>query len=146
MQVREALAATTTPKKADKKSGAVKRDARNDKLFQQGIDFYLEGNWRQAVSVWQQILQNDPKYPQVRDYVAKAQEKLGARKNEAPLDEARLAHAEDFYRQGLLKYRQRQFDEARTLWEQALTVNPGLAEAKRGLERIQAIQQALDKK
>jgi tetratricopeptide (TPR) repeat protein len=84
----------------------------------------------------------DPDFPQVRELLQKVQGQAEDHRVEETSPQNKL-QGETYYKQGLLLYRQRHYAEARDCWRKVLTVDPGHAEAKRGLERIEAILQAL---
>ena len=54
--------------------------------------------------------------------------------------------AKEMYKKGLLNYRQHSYHEASDCWKKVLVLDPENTDAKRGLERIEAILSALDKK
>jgi tetratricopeptide (TPR) repeat protein len=123
----------------------VRREKATQTLFQRGMQYYLDGKREPAVEAWKQVLAKDPAFPQVRELLAKVQAQgEEARKEEVNVEDKRKSENE--YAQGLLMYRQRHYNEARDYWKKASVLDPGNADVKRGLERIDAILRALDSK
>ncbi|RMF42881.1 MAG: hypothetical protein D6751_11370 [Deltaproteobacteria bacterium] len=57
-----------------RRSGLTPEDAR--RLYLEGIDLYTRGQYRQAISAWQQVLTLDPNHERARSNIAKAERKL----------------------------------------------------------------------
>lgn len=56
------------------KSGLKPEDA--PRLYLQGIDLYTRGQYRQAIDIWKQVLELDPKHERARSNISKAERKL----------------------------------------------------------------------
>ncbi len=56
------------------KSGLKPEDA--PRLYLEGIDLYTRGRYRQAISLWKQVLELNPRHERARSNIAKAQRKL----------------------------------------------------------------------
>lgn len=57
-----------------RQSGLTPKDTR--RLYLEGIDLYTRGQYRQAISAWQQVLTLDPNHERARSNIAKAERKL----------------------------------------------------------------------
>ena len=111
-------------------------------LFQQGLMEYMEEKYPAAVTAWEKALALNPRLDTARAYLAKAKANLpqiDKIRRPAAVATATQEQAEEAYRQGLQQYRQKKFSEARELWQKTLQMDPGHADARRGLERIDAI-------
>jgi tetratricopeptide (TPR) repeat protein len=134
--VQPAAAAARSPQKAPA------AELQAQELFQQGLMDYMEEKYARAVAAWEKALALNPRLESAQAYLAKARSNLpqtAPSQRPAPAATATAEKSEELYRQGLQQYRQKKFAEARDLWQQAVALNPENADARRGLERIEAI-------
>ena len=78
-------------------------------------------------------------------HIARLLKKIGAapRKNEAVVDPAARAvedrDSQQYYLEGVIYYQKGDYEKARRVWNEAVRLDPGNADAKAGLERIEKI-------
>ncbi|MEW6517092.1 MAG: PorV/PorQ family protein [candidate division FCPU426 bacterium] len=133
------------PRAKAQRAGSREQEAQD--LFVQGLAYYADSDFTRAIAKWRAALETDPSHVQAAAYLAKAE----TQKPQQPLpdvtpttSERQRQEAQTLYESGLVKYRQREFAQARALWQKTLALDSRHADAQRGLERIEAILKAFE--
>ncbi len=113
-------------------------DSASQKIFQQGVSHYIEGNFQSAIEEWQKISTERVKFPELREYMAKARANLlevklsvqsGPIKGDKQQIETLARNAYTYYTLGNMK-------EAIAAWEKVATLDPSNEEAKWALKQM----------
>jgi tetratricopeptide (TPR) repeat protein len=113
---------------------------REDALFERGSQNYINGNYESALADWQKILASNPNRPLIQEYVAKAKNKVLEEKLHARgLDSNTTKKtADSMARAAYTYYSIGKTDEAISLWEKVLALDPDNADAQAALKRAKA--------
>lgn len=126
----------------DKMLAGVKRtEIENKKLDQipdlltKGSLLSVQGHPTEALMVFQQVLDLDPKNIEARDQILEVQQ---AMKHDGPIIDAPVVYddAEIAYREGLRYYGNEEYDKAKQAFQQALKIKPTHRDAKEALTRL----------
>jgi tetratricopeptide (TPR) repeat protein len=116
-----------------------------DEAYNQGIRFFLDGQYDRALQVWNRLLASSPDRSNLREYIEKA-EKMKLQEEIASLKLKQMQQndkGDRLIRQGYTLYRLGQTDKAITLWERALAIDPSSSEAASALKEARAKRELL---
>lgn len=99
-----------------------------DKLYARGVDYYARGDYKNARSIFKQILAKEPNNAAAQDYLKRAEKAFDDRITE-------------IFNTGMIKYTEGDYEEAINAWNNVLKIDPHHASA---LEYIQKAREKLD--
>jgi tetratricopeptide (TPR) repeat protein len=104
-------------------------------LLTKGSLLSVQGHHTEALIVFQQVLDLDPKNVEARDQISEVEQ---AMKHDGHIIDAPVVFddAESAYREGLRYYGNEEYDKAKQAFQQALKLNPTHRDAKEALARL----------
>lgn len=96
-----------------------------------GIHYFDEKEYRKAVNMLSSVARKSRDCPERDKYLVKARKIL-------------KEMADDYYRRGLVKFREQKLDEAIKNWRKVLEYEPGHRKAKEYIEKSRKIQESLE--
>jgi tetratricopeptide (TPR) repeat protein len=129
--------------------------------YKQGINYYLAGEFREAIRQWEEVLRMEPSHKGAREYMAKAKERLKISEEGIgypPYEEGVEEYVKELekngttdkekeeliavhYQDGLVAYAQGDLSQAMKEWQIVLKLDPGHKKARRALIKLQAEQE-----
>jgi len=127
--------------------------------YKQGINYYLAGEFREAIGQWQEVLRLEPSHKGAREYIAKAKERLkmteegvgeySPYKEEieeyvkelekaSPTDKEKEELIATHYQDGLIAYAHGDLSQAMKEWQIVLKLDPEHKKARRALIKLRA--------
>jgi tetratricopeptide (TPR) repeat protein len=100
-----------------------------EKHYIQGIDYYAEGEFKNALKEWEEVLRIDPQHEGAKEYIKKANDKIASAnsrrgKSEPAVRGSGEEKIEVYYKQGINYYLAGEFKEAIKQWEEVLRMEP----------------------
>ncbi len=126
--------------------------------YRQGINYYLAGEFKEAISQWEEVLKMEPRHNGARGYIAKAKERLkksgegigyGDYQEEieeyveeiektGTTDEEKEELIAMHYQDGLVAYAHGDLSQAMKEWQIVLKLDPEHKKARRAIIKLQA--------
>jgi len=150
-----------TAKSRSKESKPAARKAEEEKIdvyYKQGINYYLAGNFREAIEQWEEVLRIDPAHKSAQEYIVRAKERLkisGELIGYSPYEEEIEKYVKELekngttdkekeelismhYQDGLVAYAHGDLSQAMKEWQIVLKLDPEHKKARRAIIKLQA--------
>ncbi len=141
-----------------RKKGRTKspREEKIEVYYRQGINYYLAGEFKEAIGQWEEVLKMEPSHNGAKGYIAKAKERLkisgegigySGYEEEIEeyikeLEESGTIDKEELitmhYQDGLVAYAHGDLSQAMKEWQIVLKLDPGHKKARRAVIKLQA--------
>jgi tetratricopeptide (TPR) repeat protein len=123
---------------ASAKKSASKKSPLN-KPYQNGIHFYLEGNYRGALCEWEKVMAKDPRFENVQAYIEKAKNKQLEARLEAATKEKKTSTMEldVLNKQAYTLYMLGKVESAIKTWRKVILIDPNNKDAQVALQEAQ---------
>jgi tetratricopeptide (TPR) repeat protein len=111
------------------------KEQREDSVFNQGMEFFAQKRYADAISLWEKILLVNPGHTGAKEQIALAKTELAKiDENRRQNEQARLQKkAENIVAQAKKAYRDNRWEKAQSLFKEALTLSPGNKEIESSL-------------
>lgn len=114
--------------------------------FTKGVEFFVNNNYDEALSMFNKALQIEPDNSMIKTYIGKVKGKLKATMGGKSLTAAQIAEIKSLYYTGLKKYTAGDLKGAISDWKKVLQINPNDIKTLKSIEKAQAELAELEKR
>jgi len=157
-KARDKIAGATSGKQEKRDTAKRPEEEKIEVYYKQGINYYLAGEFKEAISQWQEVLKIEPSHKGAIEYIAKAKERLKISEEGigySPYEEEVEEYVKELektgttdkekeelitthYQDGLVAYAHGDLSQAMKEWQIVLKLDPEHKKARRALIKLQA--------
>ncbi|MDH5662096.1 MAG: tetratricopeptide repeat protein, partial [Elusimicrobiota bacterium] len=157
-KARDKVARANSRGKGSKDEARNPREEKIEVYYRQGINYYLAGEFKEAIGQWGEVLKMDPQHNGARGYIAKAKERLKISgegvgysdyheeieeyvkelEKTGTTDEEKDELIAMHYQDGLVAYAHGDLSQAMKEWQIVLKLDPEHKKARRAIIKLQA--------
>jgi len=157
-KARDKVARVNSQKTKGKTTARSAKEEKIEVYYRQGINYYLAGEFKEAIRQWEEVLKMDPSHNGAKGYIAKAKERLKisgegmvysgyeeeVEEYVKELEKTRTTDQEKeelvamHYQDGLVAYAHGDLSQAMKEWQIVLKLDPEHKKARRAIIKLQA--------
>ena len=157
-KARDKIASANSRREKEKLTTRRPEEEKIEVYYKQGINYYLAGKFKEAISQWEEVLKMEPAHKGAREYMAKAKERLKISEEEigySPYEEEVEEYVKELektgttdkekeeliamhYQDGLVAYAHGDLSQAMKEWQIVLRLDPEHKKARRAIIKLQA--------
>lgn len=157
-KARDKIARANSRGKGNKGTARSAKEEKIEVYYRQGVNYYLAGEFKEAIRQWEEVLKMEPSHNGARGYIAKAKERLKIEgegvgysdyqeeieeyvkdlEKTGTTDEEKEELVAMHYQDGLVAYAHGDLSQAMKEWQIVLKLDPDHKKARRAIIKLQA--------